>query len=388
MFIELEIEKMVHGGLGLAFHEKKALFVQGALPGESGTFQIVGKRGGCSLAVPAKITVQSPHRRKAFCPQYGACGGCNWQHIAYDTQVSYKADIFIDCLKRIAKYTLEPQRLERYNSPEKHYRLRAQFKYDPVVGAFGFFKRKTNEVLPLQFCPLLVPELNNLLTRCNKDHCRDFSAKQLKVICGTNNRIASDPVLRGLTDPDTEIEADSKTFHLKGDSFFQQNRYLLTDLGTWASAGLDGARALDLYGGCGFFSILHGDRFKELLLIEEHKRLTHLAQKNFAENGFRNFKTRAIRAERFFTAENSALQRFDVIIVDPPRSGLSKVVRKGIAACNPPAILSISCDPATHARDLGWFMHHGGYTIKQIALFDLYPNTHHLETAALLIRTS
>ncbi|MBD3317617.1 MAG: hypothetical protein GF344_17650 [Chitinivibrionales bacterium] len=154
---------------------------------------------------------------------------------------------------------------------------------------------------------------------------------------------------------------------------------------TWVSSRLRGKCFLDVYGGTGLFSIALHDRFESGTLIEVAKPLIARAQENFVRNNIRNIDAVHTSAEQFLAARHSR-DFVDCLVVDPPRPGLTRKVRESIRALAPPTLLYVSCNPATQARDVGFFADKCGFKIERGALFDFYPQTHHLESVLLLRR--
>lgn len=375
---ECTIEKMVHGGAGLARTDTGVVFVVGGLPGERVRAVTTGTVGSVLHARAEKILIPSPDRRQPFCPYVGVCGGCNWQYSVPAAQVLFKTTIFKDCLARVGKIAQVPE-IETFSAADRGYRHRVQFKIDENGGA-GFYARGTNQVIPIDSCPLLVPELNDLL---NAAHGQLQGIRVLKAIAG-NSGVASAPVLDGITGNATTIQVGTTQFAVDGDGFFQQNRFLLEPLGTWAHGLLTGKTVIDLFGGCGFFSVCIAAEFDDGLLVENDPALVGRARENFDANGLDRFQALALSTESFFRSVPEKFQSPDCIIVDPPRTGLTREVRRGVVKLRPRQLLYVSCDPATQARDCGFFVNTCNYRLARAALFDLYPNTHHLETALLL----
>ena len=177
----------------------------------------------------------------------------------------------------------------------------------------------------------------------------------------------------------------SHSFMVSGDSFFQGNRYLSEKLGAWSLDVLEGESCANLYGGAGFFSVFLGKRFSRGILVDEVLKQVKLARLNFENNGISHFSAQAQPVEEFLS-KSAPFPSIDCLIIDPPRAGISQKVRDAIAKLLPRTIFSVSCNPATHARDLGFLVTTCGYTFIKAALFDLYPNTHHIETAVVLRR--
>lgn len=382
----LQIEKLIFGGLGLARTDNGVVLVDQALPGESVAAELSGTQGGLQIYSIYDIIKPSPLRRKPRCSFYGTCGGCDWQHIASDAQSAFKKEIFAESLLRIGKITTVSC-IETFPSPEWEYRFRTQLKIDRPGEDVGFYRKKTHTVIPIDHCPLLVKEINTLLRKQRKTVLAvPQSVSQIKVIAGTNNTLASFPVIRGMTQAKTEIEIQGIRFIVYGGSFFQGNRFLLEKLGTWAKPCAQGRFFVDMFGGTGFFSLMLGKAFSGGVLVEGVKEQAEYARRNFSHNGYDHIQTLAMTAEAFCAGFSGKYPSPDCLLVDPPRAGLTKEVRYGIRTMNPRMIVYISCNPSTQARDIGFFVHQCGYSILKAALFDLYPQTHHLETGIILCR--
>lgn len=378
----LTIDKVVHGGLGLAHGDNGVVFVSDAIPGETVSAEVVGKKARCDFARPVDILAPSPDRREPFCPHAGRCGGCDWQHIVYDRQVVLKCEIFSECLMRQGRLTDIPD-IDVITAEETRYRLRAQFKTDPDNAVAGFFQRGTNVLEPISSCPLLVEPLDRFLESLGPS-VAGGSITQVKALCGDDGTIASSPAIDGLSGSETTITVGGHPFSVRGDSFFQNNARLLEQFGCWAADKVVGRHAVDLYGGAGFFSVMLGSCFEEMTLVELEPSLVELAQRNADANQVRGFSTRCAAAEEFLSSPLS--QGTDCLIVDPPRQGLTRFVTDRVGTAAPATILYVSCDPATQARDIGRLVNHHGYRMTHAALFDLYPNTHHVETAIVMAK--
>jgi 23S rRNA (uracil1939-C5)-methyltransferase len=384
----IQIEKMVFGGLGLGHTALQTVFVSDVLAGETVKPGIIQKRAGCLFAAPEHIINPSPDRLKPFCPFATAgpqrCGGCDWQHIRYDRQVSLKREIFLECLSRIGKIKTMPG-IEVFSSPEKNYRHRARFQIDYAKKHIGFFRRDSNRVVDIDQCPLLTDSLNDFLKNMRSAlQTIPEGCTQINAIAGASGIVASSPIIPSLSENHTEIKTAGLNFRVAGNSFFQQNVFLLDALGSWAADKIGGTRCVDLYGGVGFFSMFLGRQFAQGLLIEESESQVQLARENFQSNNVENVEATACRVENFFAGKNQPLLPDDCVIVDPPRTGLPDMVRKYLGKASPALIVYISCNPSTQARDLNHLVNSCGYKIVHAALFDLYPHTSHMETGIIL----
>jgi 23S rRNA (uracil1939-C5)-methyltransferase len=385
-----KIEKLVFGGYGLGRDDSGVVLISGVAEGETVEFEEDGLKGGARTGRAVKIVDPSPLRREPPCPCFGECGGCDWLYLSYDEQVRCKKDIFIDCIKRIGKFDC-PRDVEVFTANEFGYRIRAQVKVDLRNNAAGFFRKKSNEVVRVEGCPLLDGRLNGVLAGLNggminkiapagrSDKYRD-GVSSVNVLAG--DRVASSPVIDGLTGASAEISVSGIKFLAGGGSFFQSNGFLLETLGRWASGLLGGGYCLDLYGGIGFFSLMLADDFEEIVLVENVAGQVRAAERNFGINGRRHIKAVLADVERDGLDKIAGARRIDCVVVDPPRPGLVKAVRKWLLDAAPRHILYVSCNPSTFARDAGTLLG-GGYELTKLALFDLYPNTHHIEVAGI-----
>ncbi len=384
--VRVKIEKLVHGGQSMArLYNGQVIFVNGGIPGETVDIETLGTKGGIATAEVTNIAEPSAQRRTPPCPYFGSCGGCSWQHMTYDAQLRAKVNIFDECLSRIGKLRIVPPS-EVYESPEWAYRCRAQYKLDWDSKTIGFYRHGTNEVIPIESCPLLVSSLNEPPTSPQAPfHLLPHGTRELKVLAGNNGRIASSPVCRGLTVEKTEIRVGDTCFQVSGGGFFQGNQFLHETLGRWAEPHVSGEYFIDLYGGAGFFSVLLGKRFAKGVLIESSRTLIENAVENLSLNGLSHVVAIEISAERFVSRLDLPKEFSpDLVVVDPPRPGLTKKAMENLISLHPRSILYVSCNPATQARDIGKLIHQHDYNIDRRALFDLYPQTHHLETAVLL----
>ena len=380
MLTDATIEKLVFGGLGLARTEFGVILVPDTLPGERVQVVYEDEKNGCRIGRLVTVLEKSPLRRVPSCQFAGICGGCDLLHCSYSGQIACKKEIFIECLTRIARLKSVPEP-DVFESPEHAYRIRAQIKVDQR-GDAGFFRKKSNEIVSIKTCPLLSDPLNELLRRGAVGTLSPVRTINLRLFAGDSG-VASNPLIPMFTRNSAFITVGNRLFEVSGESFFQSNGFLLQSLGTWALPYVGGDFCVDLYGGSGFFSVMLADAFSRGLLVELLHNQVVQARKNFAENGIGHFKATTAPVEQI-----GGLIRTepDLLIIDPPRPGLTKAAREIIARCGAKTILYVSCNASTQARDAGFFVHKAGYSITNAALFDLYPNTHHLETVLLFRR--
>ncbi len=385
MHQNVRIEKLVYGGDGIARTDAGVVFVPGVIPGELVEVVAEQRKNGIVRCTVERIIEQSKRRRRPFCPHFGECGGCDWQFIDYQYQPEIKRDILIDCMVRIGKIGSE-LKPEIFCCDERGYRIRSQIKIDRSANTAGFFKKKSNSIVAITTCPLLSDPLNTLLADFSSGKVELPHATVLRVIEGANAQITSSPVISNRTLPQTEIRVENRRFIIQGESFFQSNGYLLQQLGRWAAKEIKADRCMDLYGGCGFFSVMLHDCYNKGMLVENSFVQTELAKKNCALNGIGNVDVVCGDVEKAKAAKKVRDFKPDCVIVDPPRPGLTRCAREWISSLSPSTLLYVSCNPSTLARDTNFFVNRCGYRIKRSALFDLYPNTTHLEAAIVLVK--
>ena len=407
IFSPVEIKKLVYGGYGLGWSEGKTLFVERVLPGEVVTAQQTGKTGKVIITAPVEIITPSPDRREPSCPDYTSCGGCGWLHITYPIQVREKEHILMECLQRIGKIEHIPG-IKTFSSPEWEYRIRVQFKVDHKGKRIGFFRHNSHDVVDISHCPLLDPAINGLLREketliaslvpgevASKGAAMEASVRkgcttgfragtEVKVIAGINGNIASSPVIDPLTTSSTTICINSINFVVRGNSFFQGNKFLHHSLGTWPGECVTEPYCIDLYGGTGFFSCLSGGRFQQGILVEGDKGQAGLANENFKANNMGHFKAVAAPVESITRGLFPFPMEKTAVIVDPPRTGLSKKLVHILLGLQPGRIIYVSCNPSTQARDIHLLVSKGTYKLTSIALFDMYPHTYHIESGIIL----
>ncbi len=375
----LQCEKLLFGGFGMARTEDQGVvFVDGLLPGETGEVEPAGKRGGIPFFNTIKVTEPSDERREPPCPWFGKCGGCNWLHIKYPAQLKAKRAIFDDAMTRIGKFAEYPEP-EIFSGAEFGYRCRVQFQVNQASEEIGFFRRRSHDIINIDSCPLLSDKLNGLLK--HKPVICAVAKKGIFKAIDTGREVVSTPAILDVSESEVDFELAGHKLQVSGDSFFQNNIALVEKLAGWCTDSLSGNRLLDLYGGTGLFALFHAKNFRQVIVIERDPKMVKAANHAFQSNLI-NARAVASTAENF--ASKYEAGHFDVAIVDPPRQGVRKEALTAIAKLAPPQLLYIACNPTTQARDLGILVKEHGYKIVKTAIFDLYPNTDHLETGVLL----
>jgi 23S rRNA (uracil1939-C5)-methyltransferase len=394
---EVEIEKLVYGGEGLGRHEGKVVFVPFTAPGDLVEVRPVKRKKGYIRAVVTRILKPGPGRQDPPCLHFGSCGGCQWQHMDYALQIETKRRILEEGFHHRLPASRE-LRISMNPCPQPYgYRSRArlQLRGTNPRPAVGFFRHRSHAVEDVTMCPLFRPALNEVLTIVRTAHCEGrygSSEKEVEIACADDGSWAC--VETGPT-PDPAVDIEDILSRRIGDFvyaaaasvFFQANDFMLSELLTAVmelAIGRDSA--LDLYSGVGFFTLPLAQRFREVVAVESNRSAHQLCDRNAANAGLNNIRTVCADVENWMRAMGSiAAPAFDLILLDPPRSGAGPEVMKCLTEWAPETIVYVSCDPQTLIRDLV-MLPASDYRIDSIAGFDLFPQTYHFETVVRLRR--
>jgi 23S rRNA (uracil1939-C5)-methyltransferase len=367
--VRLRVEKLVAGGDGLAFLGGKAVFVPFALPGEEVLAAVEDSRRDFSRARLLEVLEPSPRRAAPACPIYGQCGGCNLQHLAYEGQVEQKSLIVADSFSRNARIDLGP--VGAVGSAPLGYRNRVQLHFTPE-GRVGFMRRSSSELVEARTCPVAVDPIRSWIERRAGEVPAPEGPGGRAIAFGYGNEVW----LEGRDDLVSVVVA-GRPLRFRVGGFFQSNLGMLDRLVPDSLAGLSGKRAADLYCGVGLFASFLSSSFESLVCVEEDPRSIELAKENLGA-GKREFHALPVED---WTRSESAARGFDLVVADPPRTGLSPAVRAWLARAAVPALVYVSCDPVTLARDSGELVR-AGYALEGVTAYDFYPQTSHVECVA------
>ena len=401
--LTLEIEKVAHGGVFVARHDGRVVFVSHVLPGEKVKALVYEDRGGSFCrAEPTEILEASPDRVKHFWKQAGpgGAGGAEFGHIALARQRELKADVLEEALQRMAGVELRPTLEAAPGDDEANglgYRTRVQLHVDEA-GTVGPYRERSHEVIKVRDLPLAVDEIRELEFQ-NKNF-QDVHKIEVAVSSTGQVQWKIDKKLKG--DERLIERAAGRTFRISGGGFWQVHKKA-ADVLTGAvnemiaAAGIDlEADNLDLYGGVGLFTGAVAAKFgKELRMtsVESFRVATDDATLNLAD--LPKVKAVCSATERFLNERVGNLDKGgkavspknSTIILDPPRAGAGAKVVEQLLAIQPAHIVYVACDPIALARDLKPLLA-GGYELKKLRAFDLFPHTHHVEAVASLVRKS
>jgi 23S rRNA (uracil1939-C5)-methyltransferase len=379
------IERILPGGLGLAHADGRTLLVALAAPGDRVRALIERVHGRVAFASIEEIISPSPVRIEPPCPYFGRCGGCDFQHLNYEAQLSAKVEMIRDCLRRIAQVDFTGEIPIKGSPNAWRYRSRAQWQHDSQQMRLGYFERGSHRVCDVAACPVLVPELQatleSLRERMKKGSLPE-GVSEFEAVAGDNGSSLAPPVAEHPTrEVSRRIGEHRYRFSAKG--FFQINHELLEPLVAAATVDAQGDAAVDLYCGAGLFTLPLAQNFARVYGVEAHATAINFARLNLEDAGLDNATFEAARVGDWLAANSERLAPVDFVLLDPPRAGAEDETISGILALHPQRIAYVSCDPATLARDLKRLIA-GGYKLDSFAAFDMFAQTHHVETVVHL----
>jgi 23S rRNA (uracil1939-C5)-methyltransferase len=383
--VEVEIERILPGAVGLAHAEGLTLFVSLAAPGDIVRVQIDRLRGKVAFASILEVIRPSPVRIEPPCPYFGRCGGCDFQQLNYETQLQAKLEIIRDCFHRIANIP-DLHAIAIHPSPKQwQYRARATWQFDPQTRQLGYFESGSHRVCDVELCAVLAPDLQNALEDL-RAHIRNDSfpgaVKNVEAVAGDEG-VSLSPAWADFATKHVSRRIGDETYHFNANAFFQVNHELVEPLVKEAIRDARGAVAMDLYCGVGLFTVPLARRFERVVGVESNPTATGFAQLNLQNAQLRGAKVITARVGEWLNDKSLESAAVDFLLLDPPRAGAENSVIKGILARNPRQIAYVSCDPATLARDLKKLIA-AGYLLDSVAAFDMFPQTHHVETVVRL----
>jgi len=382
--LDVTIERILPGGRGLAHAEGQTLFVSLAAPGDVLRVRVDRIRGKIAFASIVEILTASPQRLEPPCPYFGLCGGCDFQQLNYQAQLDAKIEIIRDCLRRIALIESPPEIVMHEAPNQWRYRARANWQLDALEKKMGYFEAGSHRVCDVEVCAVLRPELEEALEDIGKQLREDLLPeipRDIRAAAG-NQGVSLAPSVGKYRTSDVSMSVGEETYWFNADSFFQANPDLLKPLTDRALSGTTGKLAVELYCGAGLFTVPLARRFERVIGVEVNCRATRFAARNIEHARLENAEIVTADVGRWISEHSHSFEA-DFLLLDPPRTGAENVVIKGIIDLNPTRISYVSCDPATLARDLKKLLA-AGYELESLAAFDMFPQTHHVETIAQL----
>ncbi len=370
--VQITIHDVAFGGAGVGrLADGKVVFVPRTIAGEVVQIRLGKSHKGFEEAELLKVITPSPHRISPPCVYFGRCGGCQYQHITYEEQMRMKERQVRDVLGRIGGFRNLPP-IHVQPAPQSYAYRNKVTVHSSEKGELGFFANDNHTIIDLEHCLIANDGLNRQLSELRKKSSRPRHAV--------------------LADFAQRMSADGKSFH-------QVNSAVASQLLEWIrqqvapGAPQDGdttnTQLLDLYCGSGFFTLGLADRFTEVCGMDRDTRAIDTAVKQAKELNIRHAHFFAATVEeRIGWLLEGISTRNTTILVDPPREGLPPNVVEAFSHKPGACLIYVSCNPATLARDLKRLMQAAttGYSLVKLAVFDMFPQTAHIETVAVLQR--
>ena len=420
--LTLEIDSLSYGPYGIGRVEGKAVMIPNTAPGDRVAAHIVESQERYAVGELVRLLRPSPARQPPPCPYVGECGGCPWQHVRYEAQLTAKQQNVASALRRIGKLEGFDLRPIVPSANEYHYRRRIRLQLDERQ-RLGFYQPSSHRLVEIDACRIAVEAVNECLAALRSWIRQTHGTlKYLEIVTGDrpgevvlvakstagfvpndqaawSRLVEQEPRIRGLiltgrdwrrTWGNTRISLlteDHICLTVEADVFTQinpeGNRRILTELLTTGDF-TDQDRVLELYGGPGNFTLSIAKRAREVVAVEGHRpsvdsgkqsaQLNHLSNINWIVSDVPAAVERLVKRRENFTK----------IVLDPPRAG-AKGIDRHLASLGAEKILYISCNPATLARDLGALAARG-YKLTLAQPVDLFPHTFHVEVLALMER--
>ncbi|MCE0493411.1 23S rRNA (uracil(1939)-C(5))-methyltransferase RlmD [Vibrio salinus] len=419
----ITIARLDHLGSGIAYQNKKPIFIEGALPGETVVYQLTESKSKYSRGKLIKVLTASEERVTPFCPHYASCGGCQLQHLEHQAQIKYKQESLEQLMAKFAGQSLSLS--EPVVSHHQHYRRRARFSlvWDKVNKSLtvGFRKKQSQDLVGIDHCPVLDNDLNLVLEKIKpvlNRLSKPESLGHVELIKADNERVVLLRHVKPLNEDDKRklhqfVKQTEVTLYLMPESgmvemlagkvpfyedaglpiyfqpnhFIQVNKIVNTKMIQQAIDWLDlneQDRVLDLFCGGGNFSLPVARKVKQVIGIEGIEEMVIQADTNAQKNDVNNALFYQANLEEDMTQSEWGREKFDKILLDPARAGAKGIIEQ-TTELGAKRVVYVSCNPATLARDSQSLIQQG-FRLEKLAMLDMFPHTSHLESMALFVR--
>lgn len=389
----VEIQSLAFGGEGIGRIDQMVIFIPFTVDGDLVDVEVREIKKFYLRGRVAQIVRASPDRVAPPCPYFGRCGGCQYQHVRYEKQIAVKERQVVEAFERIGRIPSPPV-LPILPSPRTFgYRGKAEYHLHHSVGTspvIGFMDVRGDRVIDIERCAIMDESINRASERLR----RSLVAGRGSVREG-KRILWADPDDEKAEDGDAatgepeyiERKIGTKKMKVPYQGFSQANVALLETLVALVvdcSGVTKSDTVIECYSGSGLFSLFLADRCRQVFGIEVDREAVNCARMNLERYGQTNGRffegdVGQVLREQFSISRDS----IDVVILDPPRNGCDREVLSSVIAISPRRIVYIACDPATQARDAAVFLE-GGYLLKAVQPMDMFPQTKHIETVALL----
>lgn len=420
---EINIVRLDHLGSGIAYQNKKPIFIDGALPNETVLFQLTENKSKYARGRLIKVLKSSEERVTPFCPHYARCGGCQLQHMEHQAQVRYKQETLKQLMDKFAGQSLT------LSAPivchHQHYRRRARFSllWDKTNKelVMGFRQKQSQDIVAIDHCPVLDNDLNVILEKINpvlRSFLKPEHLGHVELIKADNGLVVLLRHVKPLCDDDkgkllqfakqedvtvylmpesgmVELLAGNEPFYadagmpvyFQPNHFIQVNKSVNTAMIQQALEWLDlseNDRVLDLFCGGGNFSLPMSQKVRKVVGVEGVDAMVEQATLNAQKNAVSNLAFYQANLEEDMIQSEWGREKFDKILLDPARAGAKGIIEQTYAL-GAKRIVYVSCNPATLARDSQSLLELG-YRLEKLAMLDMFPHTSHLESMALFLR--
>jgi 23S rRNA (uracil1939-C5)-methyltransferase len=410
--LTLRLEKAVAGGRMLARHDGAIVLVAAGIPGETVEAEVEKTQRNTIWATTRRVLEASPDRVEPFCD--GACGGSVYAHITYARQLDLKRDVLRDAFARLARIPLDDALLVTPSPPEG-YRIRARLHVRS--GRLGFFREGTHALCDAGATRQLLPETIEAVRRFEASIAEAPRGAISEVVISENcaaterashleldanadpSRLANLTHVDGFTGVTCGAPHHARALTLWGSAtvsdtirgvritrqaraFFQGNRYLLEALVARVVQGVPPGQVVDLYAGVGLFSTALAARGDTQVTAVEGDAVAAEDLKHNAGSFGGAISARHQSVEAFLSSNRPA-PRLDCVVVDPPRTGMTREALQGVIGLGAARVVYVSCDVATLARDTRALVDRG-YRLTTLEAFDMFPNTAHVESLAIV----
>ena len=400
--VEVLIERIDNFGRGLGYIDGKVCFVPNALPGEVVDVEITHSNKKFIEANVLNYITKSSERLEIKCPFYSSCGGCQFLNMSLDKENEYKTDKVKNLVKRIGG--IDEDLVEDCISVNE-YNYRNKVTFHVHLNKIGYYEEKTNTLVEIDNCMLLRDEINATIPKLKEivEHSEN-NIKEIMVRCAnTNSNIMVNFIgevnnLDGVEDFFDDVFVNDKLvvgnnlistigrfeFKVSPKSFFQVNgkmvEVLYNEVLNYCIENKP-ENVLDLYCGTGTIGIYISDEVNRVLGIDMSTSSINNALDNREINKIKNVEFICSKVEDYI---DKIIGKHDLVVVDPPRAGLDKKTVEYLKKISSKAIIYISCDPATMARDLRELS--DTYKVTSIKPFNMFPKTYHVESVCVLER--
>ena len=400
----VKIVRLNNEGEGVAIFDGLVIFVPGTLIDEEVKIRITDMKKNYAKGEIVKILIPSNKRRIPVCPFYEKCGSCNLMHMDYEEQLEFKRTKVIGIFKKISNIDVNINKVNTFNN--LYYRNKVVFRVDQ--DKIGYYIPKTNTLVDITECLICDKQINEVLNRLrtfikeNKNHkikevMIRVAREEVMVSLDKINEEYLDKIkdlFKDITSlyidneliigiPSINQKMNDLVFDISPKSFFQVNVETASKLYEYALKDvIDKNITVDLYCGTGTITMLLANKSRRVIGIEVVEDAVKDAENNLLLNSIENVEFKLGRVEDLI--EELKDLNIDTLVMDPPRSGSDKKSLRALLKIKPKEIIYISCNPVTLARDYNVIKNL--YNIKEIELFDMFPNTYHIESLMVLER--